>query len=113
MQQITSIKSAYNQRMQLLLENNETVNFNIYFSARQQCWYYDFEYKNIICNGSKIVLSPNSIRQFKNILPFGFMFISDSYVEPFSIDDFSSGRISFFLLNKEEVQQVEREIYNA
>lgn len=111
MQNITSITSSANQRMQLVLENNETVDFHIYYSARMQSWYYDFSYKNITCNGSKVVLSPNSIRQFRNILPFGFKTSSNSYVQPFKQDDFSSGRVVFSILNSDEVKQVEKEMY--
>lgn len=112
MQTITSITSSVNQRMQLVLENNETVDFHIYYSARMQSWYYDFSYKNVTCNGSKVVLSPNSIRQFRKILPFGFMFNANSYVQPFKQDDFSSGRVQFSVLNADEVQQIEREVFN-
>lgn len=112
MQNITSITSSANQRMQLVLENNETVDFHIYYSARMTAWYYDFTYKNITCNGSKVVLTPNSLRQFINILPFGFMFSAASYVEPFQQTDFSSGRVVMSLLTKDEVQQIEKEIFN-
>lgn len=112
MQQITSITSSANQQMQIVLENNEIVDFHIYFSARTQSWYYDFVYKDLICNGSKVVLNPNSIRQFRKILPFGFQFSSDSYVQPFKQDDFSTGRIVLNVLNADEVQQIEREVFN-
>lgn len=112
MQIITSITSSANQRMQLVLENNETVDFHIYYSARMLAWYYDFTYKDITCNGSKVVLTPNSLRQFKKILPFGFMFSASSYIEPFKLNDFSSGRVTMSLLNADEVQQVEKEIFN-
>lgn len=112
MQQITSITSSANQHMQLVLENNETVDFRLYYSARMHSWYYDFTYKNLICNGSKVVLSPNSLRQFRKILPFGFMFSSESRIQPFSQDDFQTGRVVLNVLNADEVKQVEREIFN-
>ena len=112
MQNITSITSSVNQRMQLVLENNETVDFHIYYAARMQAWYFDFTYKNTSCNGLKVVLTPNALRQFKNIIPFGFMFSSNSYVEPINQKDFSSGRVVMTILNADEVKQVEKEIYN-
>lgn len=112
MQVITSITNSVNQKMQLVLENNETVDFRLYYKPRMQSWYYDFSYKNITCNGSKVVLSPNSIRQFRRILPFGLFFGAESFIEPFSQDDFSTGRITFGVLNSDEVEQVEREIFN-
>lgn len=113
MQEITSITSSANQRMQLVLENNETVDFHIYYSARMQSWYYDFSYKNLTCNGSKVVLTPNSLRQFRKIIPFGIMFSAESFVEPFQQNDFATGRVVMSVLSADEVIQVERETYNV
>lgn len=112
MQIITSITNSPNQQMQLVLENNETVDFHLYYKPRNLSWYYDFKYKELICNGSKVVLSPNSIRQFRKILPFGISFTADSYVEPFSQNDFATGRVIMCVLNGDEVTQIEREFFN-
>ena len=111
MQQITSITSDSKQRMTLVLENNESVDFLLYYLPRQQSWFYNFTYNNLTCNSSRVVLSPNALRQFKNIIPFGIAFTANSYVEPFNITDFSSGRVNMYVLNKEEVQFVESEIF--
>lgn len=112
MQVITTLTNHPNQRHQLVLENRESADFRLYFLARQRSWYYDIIYKNITVNCNKIVITPNSLRQFRKIIPFGLMFYADSFVEPFKIDDFSSGRIKMGILNSEEVKQVEQEVYN-
>lgn len=112
MQQIDTISTSPDQRMSLVLDNNETVDFRLYFVAMQQSWFYDFTYKNRTVNGSKVVLTPNSLRQFRRILPFGIAFLSDGDITPFQIDDFSSGRVKMYLLNSADVKQIEREIYN-
>lgn len=110
--EVTTLTGYPNQIHKLLLENRETADFRLYFYARQYSWYYDITYKDITIKGSKVVLTPNSLRQFKNILPFGLAFYSDSFVEPFKLDDFVSGRIKMGILNKDEVQEIESEIYN-
>lgn len=112
MQQITSITSSPKQQMTLVLENNETVNFKLYYLGRQQSWFYDFTYNNLTVNCSRVVLTPNALRQYKNNIPFGISFASVDDVEPFSIDDFISGRISMYVLNSDEVKQIESEIFN-
>lgn len=112
MQEITSITSSPNQRMTLVLENNDTVDFRLYYSVRQQSWFYDLTYNDTTVNCSRVVLTPNSLRQFKRILPFGIGFSADSFVEPFSIDDFSTGRVKMFILNSNEVEEIESEIFN-
>ena len=112
MQQITSITNQPKQRFTLVLENNDKVDFLLYYLPRQQSWFYDFTYNNVTCNGSRVTLSPNALRQFKHIIPFGIAFLSNDNVEPFKLDDFSSGRVGMYILNKEDVQLVESEIFN-
>ena len=112
MEIITSLTSHPNQLHQLVLENRESAEFRLYYLGRQMSWYYDITYKELTINCQKVVLTPNSLRQFKNIIPFGIAFFSDSDIEPFKLDDFTSGRIKMGILNKEEVRQIEEEIYN-
>jgi hypothetical protein len=112
MQEITSITSRPKQRMNLVLENKETVDFLLYYLPRQMGWFYDFTYKEIKQKRARVVLTPNALRAFKKIIPFGIAFVADSYVEPFDIDDFSSGRIKMQILNSDEVQRVEEEVFN-
>lgn len=111
MQQITTLTNEPKQRHQLVLDNNETVDFRLYYSARQQAWYYDFTYNDLTCNCSKVVLSPNALRQFRRIIPWGLAFDAEGGVEPFQLDDFSSGRVKMYVLNSEDVQTIEQEIY--
>ncbi len=112
MLQITTLTNEPKQRHQLILENRETVNFRLYYSLRQQAWYFDFEYKDLVVNCSKVVLSPNTLRNFRKIIPFGIGFMADSYVEPFSIDDFSSQRVKMYILNQTDVEEVEKTVYD-
>lgn len=112
MQQITSITNSPNQRMTLVLENNETIDFRLYYLPRMQSWFYDLTYNELAVNCSRVMLTPNSMRQFKKIIPFGIAFSAEGDVQPFDINDFSSGRVSMYILNSDEVKQVESEIFN-
>lgn len=112
MNQITTLTSSPNQFHRLVLDNNETADFTLRFCARVESWFFDIQYNDIEARGLKIVLSPNSLRHLKNIIPFGIAFSTESFVQPFKIDDFSSGRIKMYVLNSDEVNQVEREIFN-
>lgn len=112
MQQITTITNQPKQRMTLVLENNETVDFHIYYLPRQQSWFYNFTYNNLTVNCSRVTLSPNALRQYKRVIPFGLMFEAEGFVEPFDINDFNSGRVNMYVLNSDEVKQIESEIFN-
>lgn len=111
MHQITTLTNEPIQRHQLVLDNNDTVDFRLYFSSRTQCWYFDFAYKELSVKCSKVVLSPNLLRNFRRIIPFGIAFASDGSTEPFRLDDFSSNRIKMYVLNSEDIESIEQEIY--
>lgn len=111
MQQITTLTNEPKQRCQLVLDNNETADFRLYYSLRQQAWYYDISYKDFSAQCLKVVLTPNSLRCFRRIIPFGIAFDAEGYVEPFQLDDFSSGRVSMYILNEAEVDTVEETIF--
>ena len=111
MQKITSITNRSKQHFTLVLENNEHVDFTLYYLPRQQSWFYNFTYKDLTVNCSRMTLSFNALRQYKRLIPFGFAFVAEGSVEPFDINDFSSGRVSMYVLNSDEVKQIESEVY--
>ena len=113
MQRITSLTSYPNQQMQLVLDNNETADFNLYYNGRVQGWFFNLEYKDLIIKGTKVVLHPNILRQFRNNIPFGIRFEAKSKVEPFQDTSFSSGDCIMYILNSDEVQETEEKIYNS
>lgn len=113
MQEVTTLTDSPKQRWTLVLDNNETAEFYLYYLSRMQAWYYDLEYKNFNVKCSKCVLTPNSLRSFRRILPFGIVFLSDDVLDPFQITDFASGRVKMYILNKDEVKNVEKELYYA
>ena len=112
MQIITSITDQPKQSFVLRLDNNESVTMRLYFYESQNSWYFDFEYKDYVSNGNKVVLTFNALRCLKKIIPFGIGFVSVSYADPFSLDAFTSGQVMMLLLNQEDVQTIEETIYN-
>ena len=111
--QVTSITNASKQQIRIPLDNGSTVDFKLYFLPTQYSWYFDFTYGDYTSNGNKVVLTYNALRHLKNVIPFGMAFMSDSRVEPFSIEDFSSERIKMYLLSADEVTEIEETIYNG
>ena len=110
---ITEFTDNPKQTCTLVLENQETVTFNLRFYETQLSWYFDFKYNDIVSNGNKVVLGMNILRSFKNIIPFGLAFKANDGVEPFSIDDFTTGRVSVYLLSADDVTNMEANIYGV
>lgn len=111
MEQVTNITSSVKQQMQLLLENNETADFFLHYNARMQAWYFDFTYNEISAKNLKVCLHPNILRQFRRLIPFGITFGASNSVEPFQVTSFSSGACNMYILNKEEVEEIEQTFY--
>lgn len=109
---IRTITAAPKQQHTLVLENNDTADFYLEYCPRMQSWYFNISYGDITQKCIKVVLTPNALRHLRRIIPFGLAFVSEGEVEPFRQDDFSSGRIQLFVLNEEDVAQIEEEIYN-
>ena len=111
MLKITNFTKQPFQTCKLPLETRESVDFKLYFSPTQLSWYFDFSYQDVTCNGNKLVLGVNILRAFKNIIPFGLAVEADQGIEPFKLDDFSTGRVSVYLLNQEDVELIEEEVF--
>lgn len=110
---ITEFTDNPKQTCTLVLENQETVAFNLRFYETQLSWYFDFTYNDVISNGNKVVLGANILRSFKHIIPFGLAFQANDGVEPFAVDDFTTGRVTVYLLSKADVEAVESNVYNV
>lgn len=110
---ITEFTDNPKQTCTLVLENQETVVFNLRFYETQLSWYFDFTYNDVISNGNKVVLGANILRSFKHIIPFGLAFQANDGVEPFAMDDFTTGRVTVYLLSKTDVEASEANIYNV
>ena len=89
------------------------VTFTLRYLPTQEAWYLDFEHNTVIENSIKLVLSPNILRGYRNILPFGLLVEStfDDGIYPMELDAFSSGRIRLCLLDKEAVDSLEKGLY--
>lgn len=113
MNQITSLTDNPRQSFQVPISAGEYIQFELYYYVTQKSWFFDFTYNNYTAKGNRVVLSPNTLRHLKNIIPFGLAFMADGNVEPFDLTDFSSGRVKMYILNTDEVEEIESTIYNA
>lgn len=113
MEIINNLTNSARQTFTYNIDGGDTLTVTLYYYPTQRSWFFDFSYGNYTCNGERVVLTPNALRHLKNILPFGIAFITDSNAEPYSIDDFSSGRIHMGILTQDEVNTIESEIYNV
>ena len=113
MKQIVEFTDSPYQTGQIPLEGGSTqASITLYWSYTQRSWYFDMEYGNIISSGNKLCLGANTLRCFKSLIPFGLMVVANDSIDPYQIEDLQSQRVKIYVLNKTEVQQIERLVYN-
>lgn len=113
MNQIISLTDSPRQSFQFPIDTGDIINFYLYYYVTQKSWFFDFTYRNYTSRGNRVVLTPNALRHLKNIVPFGVGFMAQGNVEPFDLTDFSSNRVGMYILNSEEVKEIESNIYGA
>jgi len=104
MLEITGITSDASQQFTIVGEAGENISMALYYLPGQIGWFYDVSYGNFNVKGQRLVVSPNTLNQWSNIISFGLGCLSSDGDDPFYIDDFTSGRITLFLLNSSEIE---------
>jgi len=110
MQKITEIDDNPKQSLDLIINGYEKAKIILEFKPNQYSWFYTIIWENFSTYNEKISNSPNLLRQYRKILPFGILVTSDTGQDPMSIDAFTTTSV-FYLLDKTEVEQIEAEFY--
>lgn len=113
MKLINELTNEAKQTLQFILDDGSVINFSMQYIDNQQGWFYSFSHSTsgFSVNNRRMVTSPNMIRAFREILPFGFMCFTTDGQEPIFQSDFSSGRAKFYLLNAADVILAEEVIH--
>ena len=105
---IDRINDSAFQKMTLLTEETgEKIFCTLSYLPTQFQWVLDIQYQDFTLNGISVLNSPNILRGYKNILSFGIGISTNDGFDPYYIEDFSSGRAQFYLLNTADVEEAE------
>lgn len=111
MQQITDLGSDAKQTFRFQIEDRNLATFTFSFLDNQIGWYFDVEYDDFKTTGLRLVNSPNVLSAYENLIRFGLMCTVSDGAEPYFQNDFVTGRVNLYILNKQEVEQVREVIY--
>lgn len=102
--------SAYSyQTQRLILPNGDPIILTVSFLPQQYGWFITeltYAQRNFTLQGTRIVVSPNILYQWKNQLGFGLACFTATNQEPTNQQDFSSGFAQLYLLSAAEVVQL-------
>ena len=111
MNQITGLTDQPKQQTTLVLADGSRVTLLIQYLAQQTAWSVDVTWGTFIAQGLILVASPNWLRQFRDVIPFGISVLTAGNLDPTDQEVFVNGSASLFLLDPADVTAVEAAVY--
>lgn len=111
MKLINSLTDAADQQVTIILDDGSILQLEFNFRAGVQRWFLDVSHSLLTLKGFGLTQGPNILRQWRNLVPFGIAIQAVDLIDPIQNTDFQSGRVSCYILNAAEVQQVEQNVY--
>lgn len=113
MNRIDNLSNQASQTVKIPLSDGTIVVFNFKYLPAVQRWVFGLQHANFTLNGVGLSASPNVLRPWKNVIPFGLACTSIDGLDPLFSDDFKTGRISLFVLSEADVLEIEEEVFEA
>lgn len=108
MLKIEGITSDAKQRHAITLPDNSGLSLLILYCHLQVGWFIDeLVYGDFVLRGVRISNFPNILRQWKNVIPFGLACFTAGNREPTQQEDFLSGASTLYILDEDEVAELE------
>lgn len=113
---VTGITDQPNQQLDLRLADGTRAKLTLNYRVQQLGWFADLIWTKrdgttAQVFGLRLVTSPNVLRQFRNLFPFGLAIATDANADPTSDKSFASGISRLLLLEGDDVEQIETEVY--
>lgn len=103
---VTGITAQAKQSMFLVLNDGSQLSWVVEYRPNQLGWFANFEWQTWSLNGLRLTASPNLLRQWSNLLPFGIAIQTVENREPINRTDFTDGTATAFLLDATDVALV-------
>lgn len=114
MNSITGLTSQANQDSFILLDDGSRVKLSLQYRPQQAGWFFDLSWPGnaalpvpFTINGMRLVTSPNFMRNYRRLIPFGLMLFTVDQGEPMGITCFVDGTTDLILLNAADVAEIE------
>lgn len=72
-----------------------------------RAWYMDITWNNFLCYGRKLCIGVNILDQYSNVIPFGILITTNTGLDPYLINDFSTGVANFYVLETIDLQSID------
>lgn len=110
MRLLDNITQDPKQVMYINIINYDAAKFTIWYKPQQFGWFYDLEWGSFATYNQRIVVSTNFTRQYKNILPFGLLCITDNQTDPIFQESFTTN-CQIYVLDTADIEYLEATFY--
>lgn len=110
---ISNLTNFADQTTQLQLTDGTIATMELIYQGAAQRWIANISYGTFVSDGIGLCCYPNILRQWKQILPFGIACVTADQTDPFDINDFSTGRVSMYLLNSTDIKTIESVVFGG
>lgn len=114
MNSITGLTTQTAQTSFILLEDGSRAELSLFYRPQQLGWFYDIRWPGnerlavpFETFGRRLVASPNMLRQYRRLIPFGLMLFTIDNLEPMGRTCFVDGTADLILLNEADVLEIE------
>ena len=108
---LTGLTDQPNQQYPITLPDGSTATMLLQFWPQQLGWFYELTWDGQTPQFeeglAQLVASPNILRQWKNVIPFGLALATKTGLDPTNQEDFVNGNATLLLLNPSDVGSVE------
>ena len=98
--QITTLTNQADMITYATLGDGSVVKFEFIYRPAIQRWTYNVTHPLLTLVGQILTASPNCLRAWKNVIPFGLFCSTADGADPFNQQDFSSGRATLYVLDQ-------------
>lgn len=115
---LTGITEQPNQQIDLRLEGGGRAKLTLNYRVQQTGWFLDVVWLRtggdpVSVLGLRVVTSPNLLRQYQNVFPFGLAVVTEGNAEPVTVRAFADQTSRFLLLDADGVGQIEQEVFTG
>ena len=110
MLEITGITTDYRQQFNITIKNYGYAQMTLQYKPNQLAWFFDLTWQNFAITNQQLTMSPNILRQYRKILPFGIACVSSANIDPIVIEAFVV-ETKLYLLDASDVLSVESSVY--
>lgn len=111
---IEGITDQPKQQTTLTLLDGTKVVWYLEYRPQQIGWFWDLTWDSRpVANGQRLVASPNILRRYLNLIPFGIAVITVGDVDPLGVADLSDGTAQLILLQGDDLSLVETAAFGA